>query len=223
MAARNFNGDGIDDLLLGASLADAAGNAKPDAGEAYVTFGSATLGGTLDLATTAPDLTVLGVDGIDRMGHRVAAGDVNGDGADDILLGTRFADAAGNAKTDAGEAYVIFGEPPTSVPTPNQAPVAVNDSFSVDENATLTVHAGISTGGLNRDVEITPDGTRAYAVNFGDSTLSVIDIASNQVVGTVTGFAKPDGIAFTADGSRAYVTKVNIPALHVDRRTYLLR
>ena len=34
---------------------------------------------------------------------------MNGDGFDDLIIGAPFADAAGNAKTDAGESYVIFG------------------------------------------------------------------------------------------------------------------
>jgi hypothetical protein len=108
MASGNFNGDGADDLLLGAPFADAAGNAKVDAGEAYVIFGSPASGVTKDLAASAPDLTVLGADAFDNLGT-VAAGDFNGDRITDPLIGAPFADATGNAKGDAGEAYVIFG------------------------------------------------------------------------------------------------------------------
>jgi hypothetical protein len=109
VAAGDFNGDGIEDLLLGASSADAAGNAKVGAGEAYVIFGSTTLGGTKDIFASAQDLTVLGAGAGDNLGEAVAAGDFNGDGIDDLLLGAFSADAAGNAKPFAGEAYVIFG------------------------------------------------------------------------------------------------------------------
>ena len=108
VASGDFNGDGIDDLLVSASHAAAAGNAKPLAGEAYVIFGSTTLSGTIDLATTNAGFTVLGADADDRLGG-VASGDFNGDGIDDLLVGAFFADAAGNTKTKAGEAYVILG------------------------------------------------------------------------------------------------------------------
>ena len=37
------------------------------------------------------------------------AGDVNNDGVDDLIIGARYADSVGEARTDAGEAYVIFG------------------------------------------------------------------------------------------------------------------
>ena len=39
-----------------------------------------------------------------------SAGDVNGDGFDDVIVGAPFADAAGNLKNAAGESYVIFGQ-----------------------------------------------------------------------------------------------------------------
>ena len=108
-----MNGDGFDDLIIGAPLADAAGNAKTDAGESYVIFGTnAGFGASVDLAQLTADqgFVIYGADGYDRSGDPVSsAGDVNGDGFDDLIIGAPYADAAGNAKTDAGESYVIFG------------------------------------------------------------------------------------------------------------------
>jgi hypothetical protein len=111
VAAGDFNGDGFEDLLVGADHADAAGNGKSEAGEAYVIFGDPALGGSRDIATGDQDLTVLGADANDYLGVSVAAGDVNGDGIDDLLIGAPYGDAAQNARTDTGEAYVIFGSP----------------------------------------------------------------------------------------------------------------
>ncbi len=37
------------------------------------------------------------------------AGDINGDGFDDLVIGSFFADASGNTKSYAGDSYVIFG------------------------------------------------------------------------------------------------------------------
>src|SRR2546428_537884 len=39
-----------------------------------------------------------------------SAGDVSGDGFDDLIVGAQGAAAAGNAKPYAGESYVIFGK-----------------------------------------------------------------------------------------------------------------
>ena len=62
-----------------------------------------------DLAVTPADHTTIGADAIDRLGSDVAVGDFNGDGIDDVLVSADFADGIGNAKSSAGEAYVIFG------------------------------------------------------------------------------------------------------------------
>ena len=53
---------------------------------------------------------IFGPDNSDQSGYSVSsAGDVNGDGFDDLLIGARDADASGNGKSDAGDSYVIFG------------------------------------------------------------------------------------------------------------------
>ena len=72
------------------------------------------------MALTPIDLTViaagtggfaiLGQDTSDESGFSVAsAGDINGDGFDDLIIGARYGDAAGNTKANAGESYIIFG------------------------------------------------------------------------------------------------------------------
>ena len=49
-----------------------------------------------------------GIDAGDNSGFSVsAAGDVNGDGIDDIIIGAQFADP--NGSSAAGESYVVFG------------------------------------------------------------------------------------------------------------------
>ncbi len=110
VASGDVNGDNIDDILVGAPFADTAANTKPDAGEAYVIFGSATLSDTLDLASDVPDLTIIGADPGDQLGTALAGGDLNGEGTDDLLVSAPLADAGpGNPRSDAGEAHVIFG------------------------------------------------------------------------------------------------------------------
>lgn len=110
-SAGDVNGDGFADLLIGALLAAGPGNTAPNAGEAYLVFGAATLPATIDLSDLGDaGNTFLAIDGTDNVGQSVStAGDINGDGLDDIIIGARFADGAGNSKMDSGESYVIFG------------------------------------------------------------------------------------------------------------------
>ena len=109
-SAGDVNGDGYDDLIIGAHRADPNG---ANSGETYVVYGGASAPGTDGvLALSALDgtngFTLTGIDPDDESGRSVSsAGDVNGDGYDDLIIGARFADPDG--ESDAGETYVVYG------------------------------------------------------------------------------------------------------------------
>jgi hypothetical protein len=114
-SAGDINGDGFGDLIIGAELGDAARNAKLDAGDSYVVFGKASgFGAAIDLTNIAAGIggfVINGQDAGDQSGWSVAsAGDVNGDGFGDLIVGAVYGDARGNAKSNAGDSYVIFGK-----------------------------------------------------------------------------------------------------------------
>ncbi len=107
--AGDLNGDGFGDIVIGAPFADAAGSTR--AGEVHVVFGSdggfpATFDKTYLDGTTG--FTLQGTTPNGLAGFSVsAAGDVNDDGIDDILIGAPLADFGGNA--EAGACHVVFG------------------------------------------------------------------------------------------------------------------
>ena len=108
-----MNGDGFDDLIVGAPGAESAGG-EYAAGESYVVFGKASWAGTpsLDLATLdgTNGFRLIGIDADDCSGSSVSsAGDVNGDGFDDLIVGAPGAESAGGRPMQ-GESYVVFGK-----------------------------------------------------------------------------------------------------------------
>ena len=103
--AGDMNGDGFDDLVIGRS--DAKGDGS---GSSYVVFGKASgFGSVLDLSNLE-DGAGIRLDGAvagDDSGHSVSgAGDVNGDGFDDLIIGAPGADPNGEG---SGSGYVVFG------------------------------------------------------------------------------------------------------------------
>jgi hypothetical protein len=106
-SAGDVNGDGLDDLLIGADRADPNGSYS---GQSYVVFGNRTgFGSSLNLSSLngSNGFTLNGIANSDLSGRSVSsAGDVNGDGIDDLIIGAFRADPNGS---DSGQSYVVFG------------------------------------------------------------------------------------------------------------------
>ena len=97
--AGDVNGDGCDDVIVGSGFTSGSVNRT---GGAYIYFGGPSMDAT-------PDVTLLCGTAGNAFGFSVSgAGDVNGDGYDDVVVGDPQNDTG---RTDAGAAYIFFGGP----------------------------------------------------------------------------------------------------------------
>jgi hypothetical protein len=134
-SAGDVNGDGYEDVLVGANRMDAASGAPgtlQDQGGAFLYLGSASG------LSAAPDWEFfsgqLGARGARGLG---GGGDVNGDGFDDVLVGAPWYD---NGETSEGRVFVFYG----SASGPGSTP---DDVLEVD----------VAHSWLGWSVDIVPD------------------------------------------------------------------
>jgi hypothetical protein len=107
--AGDVNGDGFPDVVTSAYLLDAGGT---DRGRAYVYCGQAT-----GMISSVPCATVDGAQDDADFGRSVApAGDVNGDGYSDVIVGARLHD---NIQNNEGRAFLYLGSGDLPDTTPN--------------------------------------------------------------------------------------------------------
>ncbi len=186
----DINGDGVDDFLVGAR---GAGSVNLAAGTAYVVFGDPALTGdpgsdglpVLDLAllNSQNGFVLTGITGDARAGLSASgAGDINGDGYRDIVIGGAGADGGGIGER-AGESYVVFGGPS----------IGTGGVVSLD---TLDGTSGFRLGGLGAN-----DLSGASVTDLGDVNGDGIDDFAIGGVGAGPN-AETTGQAYVIFGDR---------------------
>jgi VCBS repeat-containing protein len=190
----DINGDGLDDLIIGANSADLSGN--DNQGKTYVVFGSS---GTtaIELSAVASGTGGFVINGAavgDGLGNAVSsAGDVNGDGLDDLIVAARLADPNG---TSSGTAYLVFGKAngtALNASTLGDAGFLIfgaagNDlagrSVSGGGDINGDGYADLIVGAYGADPGSTNGGGKTYVIFGGDHTNSV---SGAQVGGSANG------------------------------------
>ncbi len=189
--AGDINGDGIEDIIIGAR------------GSSYVVFGSREgFQNSFDLLSLDGS-NGFAMEGIVSLSYAAVsgAGDVNGDGFDDLIIGDSR--SSRNGKSDSGSTYIVFGHDGEFSSPLRLSPATLDGSegFVIDgESANDFFGNAVGAAG-----DLNGDGIGDIVIGaFGSNLNGNIDGASYVIFGSTEGFASPFDLS-TLDGTNGIV------------------
>ncbi|GIX35523.1 MAG: hypothetical protein KatS3mg126_1302 [Lysobacteraceae bacterium] len=197
----DLNGDGFDDLVIGAWQATSAAQIQ-EAGSVYVLFGKGSgHAPSVDLASLAPadGFRVDGLAAADHFGWAVNAdGDFNGDGFDDLVACAPGASPSG--LRDAGSCYLLFGRA-SGLASVTLSSLSPDQGFRID-GAGVEDFAGLAVGFAG---DMNADGFDDLAVGVTNADPGNVSNAGSAYVifGQSTLIASPFQLA-NVDGSNGF-------------------
>jgi len=192
LASGDINGDGFDDVIIGADRANTLFTA--DRGAAYVIYGGNSLAGTIiDLSSTTDTVGPAGETRIHGrvanswLGASVASGDINNDGFDDIVMSATGITGAGD-NFQVGEVYAVYGNStlPATVVDLNRPPGTFGDTRITGTEEFVAFGFSVASADINAD-------------GFDDLILGA---PQSVPPGSVDNAAVNDGLVFIFQGSQ---------------------
>jgi len=166
--ALNYNGDGFDDVLISAPFASPGGVSY--AGEVYGIFGRPNFDLTIDLTVDTPDQIISGVDQNGSMGGSIASGDLDGNGVEELILGTP-------GFSGPGRVYVYFSKPPflkVSVFDASTGSYADSVFLSYNDQISLVVKIDETSGMMVMEAD--------FELAFNGDLLDFVDVQTSGML-----------------------------------------
>lgn len=218
MSVLDFNGDGIDDLELGADRA----------GVSYIVFGSATLPSEYDIGISNGHVTIHGTAARYTFRYR-AIGDFNNDGFDDFVAGGTLGNGPLGDREDAGESHLVYGspDPPPEIDFTVGDEVVIIYGASAGDQCRPGQVADVNDDGIDDLVlsarlgdgphdDRADDAGEVYVIYGGETLPRVVDLAAHDedlfIYGNALSSASfkylPDAVRdFNGDGVEDFILK----------------
>ncbi len=193
VASGDVNNDGIADLIVSAPRSDPGGN--QNAGSTYIFFGPLSRG---SLEISDADVTINGIERFKEAAFAVASGDLNDDGAADLVITSRGSTLEAGSG-ERGTTYVIFG--PLAAGTlelPADAQVLIHGIDADDRSGSAVAigdvnndgSADIAIGALRADPGGRETAGETYVI-FGPLAEGTLELSTEADI-TFNGIAPDD-------------------------------
>ncbi|MFA5013234.1 MAG: FG-GAP-like repeat-containing protein [Candidatus Paceibacterota bacterium] len=181
-SAGDINGDGYDDVLIGAP------GASSGLGQVYLYYGGSAMDSTADVTFT----------GLESGGSgfgQVTASDVNGDGYNDVVIGANTAD--GEGISDRGEVYIYYGGPNMD----NEADVVLAGSTTETLGLVVSSLGDVNGDGYGDIVACSQHGDYGAGVNTGEAIIFYGGAKMDNTADvTIIGSAIEDRLGYSCAG-----------------------